>query len=73
MDAYTDSYGGRSVNQKVSDKRAESVKDFFVASGIPQDRIVTVGHGERRHVASNDDMDERARNRRVVIRISKPL
>ncbi|BFL83455.1 flagellar protein MotY [Shewanella baltica] len=73
VDAYTDSYGGRSVNQKVSDKRAESVKDFFVASGIPQDRIVTVGHGERRHVASNDDMDERARNRRVVIRISKPL
>lgn len=73
VDAYTDSYGGRSVNQKVSDTRAASVKEFFVASGIPQDRIVTFGHGERRHVASNDDMDERARNRRVVIRISKPL
>ncbi|MCU8010519.1 flagellar protein MotY [Shewanella sp. SM74] len=73
VDAYTDSYGGRSVNQKVSDTRAASVKEFFVASGIPQDRIVTFGHGERRHVASNDDMDERARNRRVVIRISKPF
>ncbi|MGI2091972.1 flagellar protein MotY [Shewanella oncorhynchi] len=73
VDAYTDSYGGRSVNQKVSDTRAASVKEFFVASGIPQDRIVTFGYGERRHVASNDDMDERARNRRVVIRISKPL
>lgn len=73
VDAYTDSYGGRSVNQKVSDTRAASVKEFFVASGIPQDRIVTFGHGERRHVASNDEMDERARNRRVVIRISKPL
>lgn len=73
VDAYTDSYGGRSVNQKVSDNRAASVKDYFVASGIPQDRIVTVGHGERRHVASNEDMSDRARNRRVVIRISKPL
>ncbi|SIQ89922.1 OmpA family protein [Shewanella morhuae] len=73
VDAYTDSYGGRAVNQKVSDQRAESVKEFFVSSGIPQDRIVTVGHGERRHVASNDDMDERVRNRRVVVRISKPL
>ena len=73
VDAYTDSYGGRAVNQKVSVQRAESVKEFFVSSGIPQDRIVTVGHGERRHVASNDDMDERARNRRVVVRISKPL
>ncbi|MFT5789578.1 MAG: outer membrane protein OmpA-like peptidoglycan-associated protein, partial [Shewanella sp.] len=38
-----------------------------------QSRIHTVGHGERRHVASNQSIDERARNRRVVIRISKPL
>ncbi|ABM25245.1 MULTISPECIES: flagellar protein MotY [Shewanella] len=73
VDAYTDSYGGRSVNQRVSDNRAESVKEFFLSSGIPQDRILTVGHGERRHVASNEDIDERARNRRVVIRISKPM
>ena len=73
IDAYTDSYGGRSVNQRVSDKRAESVKEFFLAKGIPQDRIITEGHGETRHVASNETIDERSRNRRVVIRISKPL
>ncbi|GIU35767.1 OmpA family protein [Shewanella schlegeliana] len=73
IDAYTDSYGGRSVNQTVSEKRADSVKEFFVASGIGQSRIHTFGHGERRHVASNETIDERARNRRVVIRISKPL
>lgn len=73
VDAYTDSYGGRSVNQRVSDERANSVRDFFVQSGIPQERIVTAGHGERRHVASNEESDERARNRRVVIRLSKPL
>ncbi|MFT5790458.1 MAG: outer membrane protein OmpA-like peptidoglycan-associated protein [Shewanella sp.] len=73
IDAYTDSYGGRSANEKVSLQRADSVKDLFVASGIPQSRIHTVGHGERRHVASNQSIDERARNRRVVIRISKPL
>lgn len=73
IDAYTDSYGGRSINQKVSQQRAGSVKEFFVARGIPGDRIHTEGHGERRHVASNDSSDERARNRRVVIRISKPL
>lgn len=73
IDAYTDSFGGRSINQKVSDKRALSVKDFFIAKGIPQERIHTEGHGETRHVASNETLDERARNRRVVIRISKPL
>ncbi|MGS0683318.1 flagellar protein MotY [Shewanella sp. 125m-7] len=73
IDAYTDSYGGRSTNQRVSEQRADSVKEFFVASGIGQSRIHTVGHGERRHVTSNQTIDERSRNRRVVIRISKPL
>ncbi|MCH1932005.1 flagellar protein MotY [Shewanella sp. A25] len=73
VDAYTDSHGGRSVNQKLSDDRANTVKDFFLTSGIPQDRIVTVGHGERRHVASNDDPEDRALNRRVVIRLTKPM
>jgi len=73
IDAYTDSYGGRSVNQKVSEERADSVKNFFLSAGITQERIHTVGHGERHHVASNDTIDERSRNRRVVIRISKPM
>ncbi|WP_373317413.1 flagellar protein MotY [Shewanella algidipiscicola] len=73
IDAYTDSYGGRSINAKVSETRANSVKDLFLSAGIPQDRIYTEGHGERRHVASNDTIEERARNRRVVIRLSKPL
>ncbi|NRD73906.1 OmpA family protein [Shewanella sp. VB17] len=73
IDAYTDSYGGRSINQKVSEKRADSVKAFFVAAGITQERIHTVGHGELNHVASNDTIGERARNRRVVIRMSKPM
>ncbi|WP_281213896.1 flagellar protein MotY [Shewanella insulae] len=73
IDAYTDSFGGRSVNKKVSQKRANSVKQLFLSAGIPDERIHTFGHGERRHVASNDTIDERARNRRVVIRLSKPL
>ena len=73
IDAYTDSYGGRSANMRVSEQRADSVKELFVASGIGQNRIHTMGHGEKRHVASNQTIEERSRNRRVVIRISKPL
>lgn len=73
IDAYTDSYGGRSVNKRTSVKRADSIKEFFLAKGIPQQRIHTMGHGEARHVASNTTVDERSRNRRVVIRISKPM
>lgn len=73
INAYTDSYGGRSINQKVSEKRAASVKDFFVSKGIPAERIQTEGHGETRHVASNQGADERARNRRVVVQITKSI
>jgi outer membrane protein OmpA-like peptidoglycan-associated protein len=71
IDAYTDSYGGKGINQKVSDQRADSVKQLLVASGIPQDKITSSGHGEKRHVASNELSQERDRNRRVVIQISK--
>jgi outer membrane protein OmpA-like peptidoglycan-associated protein len=73
IDAYTDSYGGRSVNQKVSDKRADSVKNILIASGITKDRIHTEGHGEKRHVTGNDLAEERKMNRRVVIKITKPI
>jgi outer membrane protein OmpA-like peptidoglycan-associated protein len=55
----------------VSDQRADSVKQLLVASGIPQDKITSSGHGEKRHVASNELSQERDRNRRVVIQISK--
>ncbi|QDF67344.1 OmpA family protein [Shewanella sp. SNU WT4] len=72
VDAYTDSFGGRGINDNVSVSRASTVKKFFVAQGIEAKRISTLGHGERRHVANNDSSEERARNRRVVIRISKP-
>ncbi|MCL1144280.1 flagellar protein MotY [Shewanella gaetbuli] len=73
VNAYTDSYGGRSINQRVSDKRADSVKDLLVASGISMDRIITEGHGEKRHVSGNDLAAERQVNRRVVIKITKPI
>ncbi|WP_351078728.1 OmpA family protein [Shewanella sp. CAL98-MNA-CIBAN-0140] len=73
IDAYTDSYGGRLVNQKVSDKRADSVKNILIASGITKDRIHTEGHGEKRHVTGNDLAEERKMNRRVVIKITKPI
>ena len=73
VDAYTDSYGSRSANQNVSDKRALSVRDILVASGIQKERIVTSGHGEKRHVDGNDLAIERVTNRRVVIQISKNI
>lgn len=71
VDAYTDSYGGRTVNKRFSTKRANMIKKYLMESGIQQNRIITKGHGEDRHVAANDTLAARAKNRRVIIQINK--
>lgn len=71
VDAYTDSLGARGPNQELSEKRAEEIKQFFVERGIDEQRIETVGHGEDRPVAGNSSELSRAKNRRVVVQLSK--
>lgn len=71
IDAYSDSYGSRHSNRMLSQKRADSLKAVLVASGIDTERILTAAQGEKRPVASNLTMNERDRNRRVVIQITK--
>lgn len=71
LDGYSDSYGARSSNQRLSEKRANMVQEFLLSQGIAKDRIKVTGHGERRHIAPNDSVNSRAQNRRVVIRMEK--
>lgn len=72
IDGYSDSYGARNINQKTSQKRANKIREYFVSNGIEATRIEAKGYGEKRHVASNDTVLGRAKNRRVVIRMEKP-
>ena len=72
VDAYTDSYGGRWPNLKLSERRAAKIKEYFEKSGIETSRIETKGYGEKRHIASNNTVLGRGQNRRVVIRMEKP-
>ena len=72
IDGYSDSYGGRDTNMRMSKKRAEQIKQYFVNNGIEPNLIDSTGYGEKRHVASNDTVLGRAKNRRVVIRMDKP-
>ncbi len=72
LQGYTDSFGGRWMNEQLSIQRAEKIKEFFVAAGIAADRIQIEGFGERRHVASNETSLGRAVNRRVVVQMAKP-
>lgn len=71
INAYSDSYGGRWTNQKLSEKRAEAIKTFFTGLGLEPGKIAVEGHGEKQHVASNDTEKGRSKNRRVVISLDR--
>ncbi len=72
IQAYSDSFGGRWMNEQLSIKRAEAIKAKLVSFGLEEGRIRTEGLGEKRHVASNETSLGRAKNRRVVIQMQKP-
>lgn len=73
INAYTDSYGGRWPNLKLSEKRAKTIKSYFASLGIDPARIEVEGHGEKQHVASNETETGRSLNRRVIISMSRFL
>lgn len=64
---YTDSRGNESYNQKLSAKRAESVKAYLVGKGVAADRIITDGKGSANPVGDNKTAAGQAQNRRVEI------
>jgi OmpA-OmpF porin, OOP family len=66
IEGHTDDVGNPVYNQKLSMKRAETVKKALVKLGIAPSRIQTKGYGDFRPVATNDNADGRAKNRRVV-------
>ena len=66
---YTDSVGGESYNQGLSERRAASVANYLIARGVPYDKITQRGEGEFAPVAPNDTRIGRAKNRRVEIKV----
>lgn len=64
---HADSTGSAEYNQGLSERRANSVKDYLVTRGVQPVRIATAGRGESMPVASNDTAAGRAANRRVEI------
>jgi outer membrane protein OmpA-like peptidoglycan-associated protein len=74
IEGHTDSYGGDELNQKLSQDRAESVKQYMVnAMRIPTYRLIATGYGETKPVASNETAAGRARNRRIDVVITPKL
>ncbi len=67
INGFTDSTGSDTHNQELSQRRASSVMQYFSSRQIPPLRLSSAGYGESRPVASNDDPQGRALNRRVEI------
>jgi len=66
---HTDRIGSKEYNQKLSVRRAESVKAHLVSKGIEANRIYTEGKGEHQPVADNKTKEGRAQNRRVEVEV----
>ncbi len=66
ISGHTDSFGSNAVNKRLSQRRADAVRSFLTSKGIDPRRVTSVGYGEEKPLASNDDEKEgRELNRRV--------
>ena len=70
VEGHTDSVGGDEYNQKLSEQRADAVRDYLTAQGVPSNMVTSVGFGKTQPVASNDTAAGRQQNRRVELVVS---
>lgn len=68
---HTDSVGTRASNQRLSERRAASVKQWLANAGVAESRMTTLGFGPTVPVASNGTAEGRQKNRRVEIKLQK--
>jgi OmpA-OmpF porin, OOP family len=71
VDGHTDNVGSNALNVKLSQDRADAVREYLIGKGIEPDRVGGKGFGETKPVATNDTDEGRARNRRVEFVILK--
>ena len=69
---HTDNEGPARLNRKISLERAEEVKRYLAARGVPTARMITKGYGEVYPIASNRHAEGRAENRRIEFKILPP-
>jgi OmpA-OmpF porin, OOP family len=67
IEGFADSTGNGQANETLSENRAAAIKDALVAKGIDANRIETSGMGESSPIAPNDNVQNRAQNRRAEV------
>ena len=70
IQGHTDSTGSDAINQPLSERRANHVRDYLAANGVPGSRLSAIGYGSSRPAVPNDSDANRALNRRVQLEIS---
>jgi len=71
VDGYTDAIGTAEYNQRLSERRANAVKDYLERQGIAASRMTARGFGKSNPVATNDTAEGRAQNRRVELIVNQ--
>jgi outer membrane protein OmpA-like peptidoglycan-associated protein len=71
IEGFTDNVGSEEYNQRLSEHRADAVRDVLTNAGVASDRIQTRGLGKSSPVADNDSATGRQQNRRVEVIISE--
>lgn len=67
---HTDDTGDAAYNQKLSERRAQSVARYLIKGGVATKRIAIIGYGESRPAATNKTAEGRSRNRRIELLLS---
>jgi len=71
ISGHTDNVGDTKMNQKLSEDRANSVREFLISEGVSENLLTTIGFGESKPVESNNTTRGKAKNRRVELRFIK--
>lgn len=69
IQGHTDSTGSAAYNQRLSQRRADAVREYLIDHGVNADQVVARGYGESEPIESNSTAAGRAANRRVVAKV----
>ena len=70
VEGHTDSVGGDEYNQLLSEKRAQSTREYLITQGVAPEAITAHGFGKRHPIVTNATAEGRQRNRRVELVVS---
>jgi outer membrane protein OmpA-like peptidoglycan-associated protein len=69
IEGHTDSDGSKTMNQALSERRANAVRDYLIANGISAERLTATGFGEANPIATNKTRAGKKENRRVEVKL----